>query len=124
MEEKDFDITITKRKLLWEQCNDKCHNYYYVVYGKIFNQPKPDEYRSFRRFKFVVWFDVFDLQDYFEDKEYITKQDRLEFLDELAFGTLGLIKTYNDCKEFYTECSRTIKDYNNLVSRREPIYAY
>lgn len=118
MEEKDFDITITKRKLLYEQCNDMCHNYYYVVYGKIFNQPKPDEQRRFRRFKFVMWIDVFELQEYYENKEYITKEDRLEYLDVLAFGTMGLIKSYNDCKEFYNECNRTIKDYNNLVSRR------
>ena len=118
MEERDFDITITKRRLLWEQCNDMCHNYYYVVYGKIYNKPKANEYRRFRKFRLVVWFDVFELQEYYEDKERITKEDRLEYLTELAFGTIGLIKSYNDCKEFYEECSRTIKDYNNLISRR------
>ena len=115
MEEKDFDITITKRRLLWEQCNDMCHNYYYVVYGKIYNKPKENEYRRFRRFKFVEWIDVFDLQEYYENKEYITKEDRLEFLDILTFSRTGLIKSYNDVDDFYNDCAETIRNYNKAI---------
>lgn len=118
MEEKDFDITITKRRLLWEQCNDKCHNFYYLVNGRIYKKTKPNEYRRFRKFKFIMWFDIFDLQEWFEGKEKITKEDQLEYLDQLIFSMTEIINSFEDCQEFYEECIRTIKDYNILVFRR------
>ena len=58
-----MELKITKRVLLEEQNNDMCHNWFFLVYGKILN----DEKTLSRKFKFVEWLDVFDIQDWSED---------------------------------------------------------
>ena len=49
-----MEIKITKRQKLLEINNDMCHNYYYLVHGRFYN----DENTAYRKFKFVVWFDI------------------------------------------------------------------
>ena len=104
-------IKYTKINKLLETNNDMAHNYYYIYYGKIYN----DDNTRYRRFKYIEWFDMFDVQEFFE-KDYITKKDVQEFAKMLENSYLWAIKDYNDkehLKEFYDYCNETIKDYNN-----------
>lgn len=108
---KDFTVELTTHKKIHEVNNDKCHNYYYVQYGRIYNA----EHKRYRKFKFVVWFDIFDVQEYCE-KDIITIKDIADCASEFAWAEYelhsDLINTYDDCKEFYDWCNKTIDDYN------------
>lgn len=111
------NFEITKKQKLLEVNNDMCHNYYYLIYGKIYNENKT----RYRKFKFVVWFDIFDLQEYFE-KDIIYKEDIKNYIDDLIFGASCVytdnIKSFDDekgLKEFYNYCNETIKNYNNII---------
>lgn len=111
------DFKITKRKKILEINNDMVHNYYYLIYGKIYNEDKT----RYRKFKYVEWFDIFDVQEYFENKKYITENDIKEYLNILENTYLLNIKHYNDTKnlkEFYDYCNETIKHYNDIYSRK------
>ena len=57
------DWRITKRTKLLEINNDMCHNYYYLINGRINNADRS----AYRKFKFVIWFDIFDVDDLFCD---------------------------------------------------------
>lgn len=111
------DYKITKVHKLYEVNNEKCHNYYYLIYGRIYNKEKT----KYRKFKFVVWFDIFDLQEYFE-KDIIYKEDIKNYVDDLIFSTvysyLHNMKNYDNekgLKEFYNYCNETIINYNNII---------
>jgi len=101
---KAMNIKITKRTLLKEINNTMCHNYYYLVQGRLYN----DDNTRLRRFTFVVWFDAFDIQEFF-DKDHYTKNDIREYCNECAGYYLDMIVSYNDCKEFYRECKQTMQ---------------
>ena len=108
------DFEITKQQKILEINNDMCHNYYFLVYGRIYNEGKT----RMRKFKYVQWFDIFDVQDFFEDKEWITQEDVREYLNNLEVPYLYNIKDYNDekgLKEFYEYCNKTIEDYNRIA---------
>lgn len=108
-----MEIKITKRTKLLEQNNEMCHNYYYLINGKILN----DEKKRYRPFKFVLFFDCFDIQEYYE-KDYYTNDDLRNYIDELCFGFTQYIKSYDDCKEFYEMCNESINSYNQTMNRR------
>ena len=104
------DFEITKKEKIKEVNNDMCHNYYYLIHGRIYNEGKT----RMRKFKYVVWFDIFDVQEYF-DKDLITKEDIKDYLNDMENVYLVNIKSYNDekgLKEFYAYCNETIKKYN------------
>lgn len=107
------DFKITKKQKILEVNNDKAHNFYFLIYGRIYNKEKT----RYRKFKFVEWFDIFDLQEYFE-KEYITEDDIKQYVNELIDTTnITNIKDYNDkegLKNFYDFCNDTIRRYNNI----------
>lgn len=107
------DFKITKKQKILEVNNDKAHNFYFLIYGHIYNEEKT----RYRKFKFVEWFDIFDLQEYFE-KEYITEDDIKQYVNELIDTTnITNIKDYNDkegLKNFYDFCNDTIRRYNNI----------
>lgn len=102
---------ITKRTLLREINNEMCHNYYYLVNGKMYN----DTHTKYKHFKFVVFFDIYDVYEWYEDKQAFTKADIREYLDVLIGSYLDYIKSFDDCDEFYAVCSQTIKDYNERL---------
>ena len=105
------DFEITKRQKIKEVNNSMCHNYYFLVYGRIYNEGRT----RMRKFKYVEWFDIFDVQEFFEDKEWITQEDVREYLNNLEVPYLYNIKDYNDekgLKEFYNYCNETINEYN------------
>lgn len=112
------DFEITKKQKLLEVNNDKAHNFYYLIYGRIYNKEKT----RYRKFKFVEWFDIFDLQEYFE-KDIITNDDVKEYVDFCIEGIentyLMEIKDYNDTeglKEFYDFCNVSIENYNSICN--------
>jgi hypothetical protein len=108
---KDFTIELTTHKKIKEVNGAMCHNFYYVQHGRIYNA----DHTRFRRFKFVVWFDIFDVCEYFE-KDTITTREIAECASEVAWlcceGNSYLIKSYDDCLAFYDWCNATINDYN------------
>ena len=106
-------IEYTKINKLYEVNNDMCHNYYYIYYGRIYNK----EHTRYRKFKYIEWFDIFDLQEYY-DKDYITKEDIRNYALTLENGYLLSIKDYNDkesLKEFYNYCNESIENYNKII---------
>ena len=110
---KDFTVELTTHKKLLEVNNSMCHNFYYLQHGRIYNA----DHTRFRKFKFVEWFDIFDVMEYFE-KDVVSKQEIAEFANEIAWSTSETfkngIKSYDDCKEFYELCNKTINDYNGV----------
>lgn len=105
------DFEITKIQKIKEVNNSMCHNYYFLVYGRIYNEDRT----RMRKFKYVQWFDIFDVQEFFKDKEWITQEDVREYLNNLEVPYLYNIKDYNDekdLKEFYNYCNETINEYN------------
>ena len=112
------NFEITKKQKILEVNNDMCHNYYFLIYGRIYNEDKT----RMRKFKYVQWFDIFDVQEFFEDKEYIKSEDILEYLNNLEVPSLYNLKSYNDEKglqEFYTFCNDTINNYNSIIRRKK-----
>lgn len=103
----------TKIQKINEVNNDMAHNYYYIYYGRIYNQ----EHTRYRKFKYIYWFDIFDVQEFFE-KDVITKQDIREYALNIENNYLYNIKDYNDkesLKEFYKNCNETIREYNKIL---------
>ena len=100
---------VTKIKKLLEVNNEKCHNFYYLVCGRIYS---PDG-TKFRRFRFVEWFDAFDVMD-FSEKDHYDKNDVRALLDAMIDGNLSLIKSFDDCKDFYEMCDASIRRYNGV----------
>lgn len=110
-----MEIKYTKINKIYEVNNDMAHNYYYVYYGKIIN----DEKTRCRKFKFVLWFDIFDLQEFYE-KDTITKEEIKEYADQLCCDCVeNYVKDYNDTdglKQFYNWCNSTIENYNRILN--------
>lgn len=109
-----IDFEITKKQKILEINNDMCHNYYFLIYGRLYNENKT----KYKKFKYIEWFDIFDVQDFFEDKEFITEKDVKEYLNNLENSYLTSIKDYNDeknLKEFYKYCNDTIQNYNSIA---------
>ena len=103
----DYNVKITKTSKLLEVNNDMVHNFYYLVYGRIINENRT----KYKKFRFVLFYDVFDLQEYWETDK-ITKDMEKEYRDVLIFNMVSTIKSYDDTKYFYELCNNTIKDYN------------
>ena len=106
----NYDVKITKISKLLEINNDMVHNFYYLVNGRIINESKT----KYKKFRFVLFYDIFDLQEYYENVE-ITKDMEQAYRNELIFGITSTIKSYDDTKAFYELCNDTIKDYNKIV---------
>lgn len=102
-----MEVKITKRTLLKEVCNDMCHNWYWHIQGRIYN----DDGTRFRKFGFVEWFDAFDVQDYSEDGTH-SRENVMEFLNECIACRLDLVRSYDDCAEFFNMCRETIRKWN------------
>ena len=111
------DFKITKIQKLKEVNNSMCHNYYYIVYGRIYNESKT----KYKKFKFVEWFDIFDMLEYYE-KDFVTKEEIKNYADNLtdSIGCSYLcdVKSNNDekgLKDFYNYCNQTIEEYNKIL---------
>lgn len=99
------DYKITKCYMIKEVNNCMCHNFYYVYYGRIYNEDKT----KYRKFKFVIWADIFDIMEFYE-QDGVTRQ---EIKDYFKYGLdidymFTTIKHFNDVdglKEFYKVCN-------------------
>lgn len=107
----NYSIKITKKILLKEINNEMCHNYYYLVYGKIYN----DTNTRYKKFKLVVFFDAFDIQEYYE-QNYFTQNDIINYLNDYIGSYIDNISDYNNLTTFYQICNDTIKEYNKTFS--------
>lgn len=116
-----MEIKITKRQKLLEINNDMCHNYYYLVHGRFYN----DDHTAYRKFKFVLWFDIFDVDEYFNgddgDEVYdipITKDMINEYLNECIWAMVNIVSDYNNenqLRNFYEMCNNSIQRYNEIA---------
>ena len=102
-----MNIKITKREKLKEVNNEMCHNYYYLIHGRIIN----DDDTMYKKFKFVLWFDAFDIQEFYEIDSY-TKADITNYINELIYSYTELINSYDDTSYFYQICNESIENYN------------
>lgn len=105
-----MEIKITKKQCIYKQYNDMVANEYWLVSGKIYNDDKTFS----KKFRLVIWYDLQDIQEYF-DKDYATEKDKKLYLDELIYSYTDTIKDYKDTKEFYDLCNETINNYNKLI---------
>lgn len=108
-----IDIEITKKIKLKEINNCYAHNFYYLYYGRIYNEDKT----KYRKFKIVVWFDIFDVLEYFE-KDFYNNEDIKRYTEEIDVIPSYMIKNFEDIeglKNFYSYCNETISDYNKII---------
>lgn len=92
-----MEIKITKRKKLLEINNEMCHNFYYLVHGRFYN----DDKTAYRKFHFVLWFDIFDVDEYFNYVDFddgcqwidrpITKNMIDEYCEEIIWSTVSMV---------------------------------
>lgn len=99
---------ITKIVKLKETNNDMAHNYYYLVYGRLYNEDKT----KYRKVKFVGWFDSFDFQEYYE-KDVISLDDIKRYVWEWAYNTIDM-GNFNNYKSLIEFCNESIERYNGV----------
>lgn len=108
---------ITKITKIKEINNEWAHNFYMVVNGRTYN----DEHKRYYTWHFVEWFDIFDLQEWFEDENgkipKLNEQRQKEYARELAWAFIdgeGWRDYQNNEQrdKFINACNETIIDYN------------
>ena len=103
-----FDFKITKIQKLKEVNCDMCHNFYFLVHFRMYNSDNTRQKKG----KFVVCFDAFDVQEYFE-QDYYTIDNVKTLACEFAYANLeAYYKSYDNTEELYEFCKQTIQDYN------------
>lgn len=113
---------ITKRTKLLEINNNMCHNFYYGIWGRFYNE---DETR-YRKFKFVVFFDIFDVDEYFNyddendtwNENLVTQKMIKEYLEECIWAYVNMVTDYNNenqLRNFYDMCDDSISNYNRIA---------
>jgi hypothetical protein len=110
-----IDFKITKKTKILEVNNSMCHNYYYLIQGRLYNETKT----KYKKFAYIDFFDIFDLQEYF-DKDIITKNDIKYYLSEKEAPLICYIENYDDKKhiqEFFDYCNETITNFNNIYNK-------
>lgn len=110
MNKNDFHAEVTKRTLWHEVNNDMCHNYYYLVYVRIYNADRT----KYRKAKFIVWVDAEDVCEHVDSDTY-TQKDVQELVDDIVCSELDTINSYDDTKDFYDFCNRSIERFNSIV---------
>ena len=114
-----IDFRITRMcKLLETNVNNR-HEYYYMFYGKLYNEDKT----RFRRFKFVDWFDTTEVREYF-NKDLITITDVKMYASFLCKDNcyLSEIEDFYDTRhleKFFDYCSDSINVYNTNLNKEE-----
>lgn len=75
-------LEITRiKKLREEKIPMVAHNYYYMIYARLYNSDKT----AFYRIKWIEFFDVFDIQEYFEGEEIPKNADKI-FVNEITYN--------------------------------------
>ena len=107
------DYKITKTKLLKEVNNDMAHNYYFLIYGRMYNE----NHTKYRKFKYVEWCDIFDVMEFFE-KDFANIADVKEYIGQLVNGYIEMIENFDDVKnisKFYDVCNETLMDFIKIM---------
>ena len=108
------DFKITKIEKIKEICNSSCWNFYYVYYGRIYNEQKT----KYKKFKYIFWFDIFDVLEFYE-KDSVKKEEIKDYAKQLENIYLLNIENFNDEKhlqEFYNYCNETIENFNKIYN--------
>ena len=109
-----MQIKITRRKRLLSVGNSwSDYINYWLINGQIVN----DENTFFKRFKFVAAVNF--SADGWDEEEQREKTEP-EMLEEIEFCYLDLIRSFDDCAEFFDVCNQSIESYNDDM-RRLPI---
>lgn len=58
------------------------HNFYYLVHGRIINENKT----KYKKFRFLLFYDTFDLQEYFETDDNKRYGKRIQRLFNIQYG--------------------------------------
>lgn len=101
--------TITKVKKIDEVKNEYSHNFYYMIFCRVWNK----EQTRFYRLKFVLWFDTEDLYEYYE-KDRITAAETRQYLLDWAANTAETFDYYN-LDEAIEFCNNSLKIYYNVA---------
>ena len=108
-------IKITRRELLRHDNNEMVTNWFYLVHGRLHN----DDDTRYRKFKFVVWIDGEDLWFYDGDDDSTNEEEKWsyvpvdEYLNYYCIPSFtDLIRSYDDCNEFYDACIDSINNWN------------
>ena len=104
------DIKTNKTQLIWEVNNDMCHNFYYMVYVRIYSTNLPNHWKGFR---FIVWFDINDVCEFY-DKDRVTKKEIAEYKNEWI-NSADYPTDYNNTANFLNWCNETIRRYNKML---------
>lgn len=113
LNELNNQFEITKIEKIGETNNEMEHHYWYLVHLRIINK----EHTKYKKFRFVVDFDAFDIQEYFE-QDFYTKQNLNVYTNELASNVVySYLKDdiYNNCNELIEYAQNTINKYNSIV---------
>lgn len=111
MNKKYFHVDVTRRYLYHEVNNDMCHTYYYLVYVRIYNADRT----RYRKAKFIVWVNGEDVCE-FVDADTYKKSDIANLVDEIAYSEFDVINSYDDTKDFYDFCNRSIQRFNAVFA--------
>lgn len=111
------DHKITKIQKLKEVNNDMCHNFYYLVYFRLYNK----EHTHYKHGKFVIWFDIFDVQEFYLEEDEtrgVTKDEIKQYASEIAISTFETYyKSYEKTEDLQEFCKSSIEDYNKTNCR-------
>ena len=97
---------VTKTKLLKYVNNDMTTCWYYLVYCRVYNQDNT----RYKKAKFVLHIDLFDILEYFES-DYYNASKLKEYLYTIAYGVIDFVK-YDKFVDFIDFCNDTINKYN------------
>lgn len=108
-----MEIKITKKRIIADYNSTAYSDGFkaYQVYGKIIN----DDNTRYRPFAFVKWIWKDDLFEYDDYPEYMSDKRQKEITNEFiwSFIDCNYPKSYEDCKDFYQECRKSCKEYND-----------
>ena len=105
-----MEIRITKKQMLFDQVNEMVSHEWWLIHGRVYNNNKT----KYKKFKFVVDFDWFEIQEYF-DKESFTKKEKNEYIANLIDSYLQFIISYDNTKDFFDVCNESINHYNKTM---------
>lgn len=112
-----MEIRITRRKMILSTGNSwSDYINYWLIHGRIYS----DDGRYYKAFKFValVNFSV----DGWDEEEQRDRTEK-EMLDDLEFCFLDVIRSFDDCGEFFDLCNQSIRQYNEGL-RHNPLVSF
>lgn len=124
---ENINVRLTRVDFLKHVSSCWYNNYYFLAHGRVYTDPTC---KRFYKIKFVVWFDIFDLQEWIEpddDDEHDDEHDDVIINDDVARDyakelSINWLYTYvpkdveNNAvgrREMFEAANQTINEYNN-----------